>query len=226
MLTSKDNAVLHAIFDAEMSLDKNPSTTGYKTAATNPLSARQQQQMLEAVHLLNDMTPSPDAVRHSIDIFNNIIDIDSTCASACANRAQALQLLQQSTDVLSQTLRDLFKAIKLSQPTHSLDTLTVEDSQVLASAHTHRGCLLLRASVNPAFRELLRNANPGYQDVSPAELEQLASNDFAIAGRHGSQFARSLAVRTNPYAKLCGSIVREALQKETSEFSVLGCSGA
>lgn len=223
MLTSKDSAVLNALFDAEISLNRSVPVAGHKVeaASTPPTQQWQQQRILEAVRLLNEIAPSPDAVRRSIGIFDKIIDNDSTCASAYVNRAQAMQLLPLSTECLSQTFQDLSKAIELSEPKHKLDKVTSENARVLASAHTHRGSLLLRASVTPSILELLTNASPHYQDIPPAELEQLASKEFTIAGRYGSQFAQSLAVKTNPYAKLCGSIVREALQKEISEHSTL-----
>lgn len=223
MLTSKDSAVLNALFDAEISLNRPVPMAGHEfVAASTPATQQwQQQQILEAVHLLNEIAPSPDAVRCSIGIFDKIIDNDPTCASAFVNRAQAMQLLPLSTECLSQTFQDLSKAIELSEPKHKLDEVTSGNARVLASAHTHRGSLLLRASVTPSILELLRNASPYYHDIPPAELEQLASKDYTIAGRYGSQFAQSLAVKTNPYAKLCGNIVREALQKEIREYSTL-----
>ena len=42
----------------------------------------------------------------------------------------------------------------------------------------------------------------------------MASHELALGGRFGNDIARQLAVQTNPYAKLCGEIVREALRKE------------
>jgi len=54
--------------------------------------------------------------------------------------------------------------------------------------------------------------------ITAAHFEELASADFAIAGRYGNKTARDLAVKTNPYAKLCGQIVREALQREIKTY--------
>jgi hypothetical protein len=45
-------------------------------------------------------------------------------------------------------------------------------------------------------------------------LEELASTDFASAARYGDEVAREMSVRTNPYAKMCGAIVRNALAEE------------
>jgi hypothetical protein len=46
------------------------------------------------------------------------------------------------------------------------------------------------------------------------EFEEAASRDFAMGGRYGNEVAKGLAVSTNPTAKLCGRIVREAIKKE------------
>lgn len=49
---------------------------------------------------------------------------------------------------------------------------------------------------------------------SKMEFEAAASRDFALGGRYGNEIAKGLAVATNPTAKLCGQIVREAMKKE------------
>ena len=46
------------------------------------------------------------------------------------------------------------------------------------------------------------------------QLEEMASRDFFFGGQYGNEIARQLAVQTNPYAKMCGAIVKEALRKE------------
>jgi hypothetical protein len=45
-------------------------------------------------------------------------------------------------------------------------------------------------------------------------LEEMASHDFFLGGRYGNKAAQQLAVQTNPYAKMCGAIVKEAMRKE------------
>lgn len=44
--------------------------------------------------------------------------------------------------------------------------------------------------------------------------EAFARRDLEAAGRYGDDGARDLAVRLNPYAKLCGDVVREAMRGE------------
>lgn len=46
------------------------------------------------------------------------------------------------------------------------------------------------------------------------DFEEAASLDFAVGGRFGNEIAKGLAVSTNPTAKLCGQMVREAMKKE------------
>ena len=45
-----------------------------------------------------------------------------------------------------------------------------------------------------------------------ADREEMASRDFAMGARYGDEDARAMAVRTSPYAKLCGEIVKEAMR--------------
>lgn len=49
-------------------------------------------------------------------------------------------------------------------------------------------------------------------------LEAEAAHDFAGAARYGSELGRALAVATNPTARLCGAMVREAMRREYGEF--------
>ena len=48
----------------------------------------------------------------------------------------------------------------------------------------------------------------------PALWEEWASGDFEKGGRYGNGVAREMAKATNPYAKLCGAIVGEAMRGE------------
>jgi hypothetical protein len=49
---------------------------------------------------------------------------------------------------------------------------------------------------------------------SAVDFEENASKDFMMGGRFGNEIAKALAVSTNPTAKLCGEMVREAMRKE------------
>jgi hypothetical protein len=60
-----------------------------------------------------------------------------------------------------------------------------------------------------------RNQLPApLRGLSREIIEEMASRDFALGGRYGDEGARAMAVRTSPYAKLCGEIVKEAMKGE------------
>jgi hypothetical protein len=55
---------------------------------------------------------------------------------------------------------------------------------------------------------------PEHRTWDQMRLEEEGSRCFFMAGLYGSEIGRSMAVKTNPYARLCGSIVKEALRRE------------
>ncbi|KAL1956633.1 hypothetical protein VTO42DRAFT_6980 [Malbranchea cinnamomea] len=64
---------------------------------------------------------------------------------------------------------------------------------------------------------------PNLRSLSADALEEMASYDFQQGGRYGNPIAKQLAVHTNPYAKMCGAIVRDAMRAEIEEW--LGTRG-
>lgn len=104
--------------------------------------------------------------------------------------------------------------------TTSVATISQLQADLLASAHTHRGYLLLKAASASAIVHSTQLALPlTLVGLSSSAMEELASRDFALGGRYGNRIARQLSVQTNPYAKACGAIVKEALRKEREEFA-------
>lgn len=103
-------------------------------------------------------------------------------------------------------LNDLFKAISTATP-RNYTSPSVENAKILASAHTHRAIIYMLIARHEIINGVL-------EDESVAKSEESASHDFAMAGKYGSQLARAMSVRTNPYAKLCGAIVQTAMQAE------------
>lgn len=75
---------------------------------------------------------------------------------------------------------------------------------MLRTAYSHRAFLYLKAS----------ETGTELKGLGKSELEELASKDFAAAARFGDEAAREMSVRTNPYAKMCGAIVKNALREE------------
>jgi hypothetical protein len=146
-----------------------------------------------------------------------------------------LQQPPQPTITTTEILTDLNQAIHLASspssssspsPLTSSTTSTISPlrARILADAHTHRGYLLLQASKsssdggddkNPSSDEAKRLRWPEtLRHLGKDDLEEMASRDFFLAGHYGNPVAKVLAVQTNPYARMCGAIVKEALRKE------------
>jgi hypothetical protein len=195
-----------------------------------------------AIRPLNTPSPTSGAIEAAIDDLSALIAAHPTYAPAYLNRAQATRLRLDSSSASSrapppeffttatqasttQLFADLSTAITLTTPATSPTTAVSElQADLLANAHTHRGYLLLKAA-----SALARNSSsdssppvalpPTLADLSSTTLEELASRDLALGGRYGNRIAWQLSVQTNPYAKACGAIVKEALRKEREEFA-------
>ena len=122
---------------------------------------------------------------------------------------------------------DLAKAIELASPPSSFAALSPLQAKILASAYTHRGHLTWQLAkftdplstpnvhCEPAqSRNHEQHLPPELRGKSKEKLEEIASRDFEMGGRYGNKIAREMATRTNPYAKLCGNIVKEAMRRE------------
>ncbi|KAJ5755745.1 hypothetical protein N7533_005288 [Penicillium manginii] len=184
--------------------------------------------------------PSQEVVKSALDNIDNLLREYPSYPPAYTNRAQMLRLLidlqykqshpearsESSDDALftpeadsfsSQIFTDLGKAITLATPASPADSLSTVQARLLADAHTHRGYLLLKAA------RVLKNGTllsegvvvpERLRGLDADELEEMASRDFFLGGRFGNKVAQQLAVQTNPYAKMCGAIVKEAMRKE------------
>lgn len=121
-----------------------------------------------------------------------------------------------ATQFLSTLLSDLGQAITLSTPKSPADPVSPSQARLLADSHTHRAYLLLKIS------RQLKSKNEGdvkaiperLRELGSEGLEEMASRDFFFGGRYGNKVAQQMAVQTNPYAKMCGAIVKEAMRKE------------
>lgn len=232
-LSKNDLAVLGALFDPEASLTTTTTLGGLQDATPSSradvnVSSSVVEAERSAVQLLNTPDPTAAQVRTAISQLSRLIDENPSYASAYTNRAQATRLLPNALtdpEILTSILSDLHSAIKLSSSPSGPAQLQLQQgvNRVLATAHSHRAFILLHASSDASLFKLLSTtvdlAPLGLPpDVTQSRLEELASQDFATAGRNGDEKARQMAVKTNPYAKLCGSIVREALREEIRGF--------
>jgi len=223
-LSKNDSAVLSALFDPDSSLSSTIQVeNSHMQESDSDRLQRVQQRERHALKLINHETPATTDINLSITQLTTIIDDEPTYASAWNNRAQARRMLvsdkelPQNPSIVADILQDLAKAISLATPTGINGTISSIDARVLSSAHTHRGYLLLMASKSKENHMMLDEI-PGLKSLSTEDLEEAASRELGLGGRYGNETARQLAVKTNPYAKLCGSIVREALTKEIADF--------
>lgn len=229
-LSTNDLAILGAIFDPETSLSRSSnnhtSTSPIRSSNTN-ISTTISPELLSAekaiLKTLNTPDPSPTTLTNAITELSILITTNPTHSSLYTNRAQATRLLPSSLttpNLLRSILSDLHAAITIiaSAPT------TPRSTSTLITAHTHRAYILLSISQNPSqfttFTSLdtLGLGLPSQEKVTPSKLEDLASRDFSVAAALGDEDARKMSVKTNPYAKMCGAIVREALREEIRGF--------
>ncbi|RAL13129.1 protein hmgX [Aspergillus homomorphus CBS 101889] len=199
---------------------------------------------LEIVRTLQQPEPSLPTVHKAISDLNALITDAPSYPSAYINRAQARRLLINLTPIPTTTsssstptdpdtklfattnrapasalLADLTQAIQLSSPRSPADPVSPAQARLLADAYTHRGYLLLKAA---RFKQSHKNEVGGpdrLDGLEAQQLEEMASGDFFLGGRFGNKVAQQLAVQTNPYAKMCGAIVKEALRKEAAAGS-------
>ena len=112
-------------------------------------------------------------------------------------------------------IEDLDTAIRLAASA----PLTRRSAKTLAQAHTQRAALLF-SLLDPATTASQANLFDLDPTFSPEQrrihIEERANQDLQQGARYGNAVAKQVAVQTNPYAKLCGRIVREALVSEYS----------
>ena len=218
------------------SLPAWPTKVNISQSDLNSLKSRE----VEVIRQLQpDKNPSPETLDSAIKSLNSIIDEYPTYPSAYINHAQTLRMkvdllsnsnnpdsadalfTPQARDLSSVIFADLGKAINLATPPSPADPISSVQAKLLADAHTHRGYILLKAArIKKNTSESEGTAES--RDVGPDrlrslgadQLEEMASHDFFLGGKYGNKIAQQLAVQTNPYAKMCGAIVKEAMRKE------------
>jgi hypothetical protein len=240
-LSSRDNLVLQSLFDPEASstpaTNKSPATTSLPRFTEHVFSAIEKREHSILQPLANEQQ-SKSVVESVIQKLSQLIDEFPQYASAYVNRAQASRLLIDVDDLFSsehafesaRIFDDLSRGIELATPSDSSGGASAHQSKVLATAYTHRGFLLLKVA------DMVKNGRAvhgldGVKSSNAAGIEETASEDFARGGRHGNALGKQMAVRTNPYAKMCGAIVKDALQQEIAssrdQYNILGVeSGA
>lgn len=174
--------------------------------------------------------------------LDDLIEEYPNYASARNNRAQALRriygdaLLVKSTDsareeapaldllasdeclIAASTtiLTDLSTAIALLTPANRFSLLSPQAARTLSQAYTQRGALYHLTAKRLISKRADLRIDAGQKEAkwTAIEFEEYASRDFMMGGRYGNEVAKALAVSSNPTAKLCGEMVREAMKKE------------
>lgn len=120
----------------------------------------------------------------------------------------------ERTNAACQTLSDLDTCISLLAPPTPQSRLSPHAAKTLSSAHTQRAAIYLNTSKQMMWGSMNFKADRREASWKKLDFEEAASLDFALGGRYGNEIAKGLAVSTNPTAKLCGQMVREAMKKE------------
>ncbi|PNH37184.1 hypothetical protein VD0004_g9594 [Verticillium dahliae] len=157
-------------------------------------------------------------------------------ASARNNRTQALRRLYGDTMLLDNAedaqrlvrepspderaraaataLSDTETSIRLLTPKLAFGAMSPQSAKTLSLAYTQRAAIYHTTSKLIGEGRVAVGQDREESSWAKIDFEEAASRDFAMGGRLGNEIAKGLAVSTNPTAKLCGQMVREAMKKE------------
>ncbi|KAH6656647.1 hypothetical protein BKA67DRAFT_531907 [Truncatella angustata] len=225
----------------EPSLPKDPNITDlsiYERVSKQEkeivLSMQQLEMQLAGLKAVATTTDPIQEYQTCVSRLGMLITEHPRYASARNNRAQALRRLYGDTILLKASslqalnqdateeeranaavaiLTDLDEAVSLLTPKTMFGGMSPVAGRTLSLAHTQRAAI---------YHTTAKSFSAGLQDLgerketdwSKVDFETAASRDFAFGGRYGNEVAKGLAVATNPTAKLCGQMVREAMKKE------------
>ncbi len=125
-------------------------------------------------------------------------------------------------------MADLARGIDLLSPKTIFGAVSPQQATNLANLHMQRGQLFRVAAQkltkngttveHATLKAEFRLQQQKQSSWSRLDFEENASRDFMIAGRYGNEIGKALAVATNPTAKLCGEMVKEAMKKEFAQW--------
>ncbi|KAF2463607.1 uncharacterized protein BDR25DRAFT_347104 [Lindgomyces ingoldianus] len=225
-LSSNDTRILHALFDPETlpssvarSKDQwivDASLPPHSTISSSQLSVLEIQQNNLIRRVTSTSKPRDGVIDDVLETMDKIATKWPNYPSTYLNRAMLIRIKLESSvpkdasifsaidPNIERLFTDLFHAIRLSSPPSLSTPISPYQARILRQAYSHRAYLYLKAA----------ESSHDLKGKSKAELEELASLDFKNAARFGDEVAREMSVRTNPYAKMCGAIVRNALREE------------
>lgn len=201
-LSSRDLDVLNLLFDSEAP----PTVVTPKQTPPPPdtrnLRPEETQEINKLEHEAIQLAEQGALQKSEQILTDTITKYPVERGSLWNNRAQVKRLQGN----ISGAIDDLAHIIKVLTSKESAGVATAEETKVLSEAYIHRATI---------YMLLAKGEGGGGRENSDSErLEGLASQDFVMAGKYGSDLGRAMGVRTNPYAKMCGAIVQTALKKE------------
>ncbi|KAK7187074.1 hypothetical protein DPSP01_005868 [Paraphaeosphaeria sporulosa] len=231
-LSANDARILNALFDPEtlpssVAAAQSTSTIDdslppHPAMPSSQLSTLEAQQNELVRHITSSSSIS--SVEAAIKQQDEIVSSHPSYPSAYLNRAMLRRMLLESSlpkeadasifsspePDLDALFSDLSRSISTCLPSSSSASTSVSTYQarILRTAYSHRAYLYLKAA----------ELGIEWRGKGKSELEEAASADFAGAARFGDEVAREMSVRTNPYAKMCGAIVRNALREERRDM--------
>lgn len=204
-LSTNDATVLTHLFDPESASAAASAITIDPTLPSDPhITSPPLLESLRATELRAIRLAEANDLPQARKILTDLTLSSPDYASGFNNLAQVLRMLEASP---GEILAALSRAIELAVPASSRAGVSARQANLLAQAYTQRGALLYM---------LFKSGGGGDVGVGVdgEQLEMAASKDFFEGGRYGSEVGREMAVRTNPYARMCGAIVREALTRD------------
>ena len=239
-LSKADSKVLAQVFDPESGPAKaevivDPALPADRHITSTDLLLQLKARERSAIQLIEGFEKAADkseqakleAYRKAIQILDKLVSEHPNYASARNNRAQLRRwrfsdrklIVQKRSAVDAErkeastaAVSDLQNCIALASPSSPQDAVSPAQGRLLAQAHTQLGALYYAAA-----KDLEGEAEvvcDGLSEWSKDGFEEEASRSFYLGGLYGNEVAKALAVHTNPHAKLCGNIVKEAMRKE------------
>ena len=227
MLSANDRTVLSDIFDPESglatevlvnsALPDDPHITDDDTWIA--IKQREKAIILKVENILKNKEPR-STLGQQLQDMQKLIELYPSCACLFNDYAQILRLLHGNDtisgdfpEMTAEVYKILTIAIKLLTPSIYQTAVSPVQCRTLAQAHTQRGALL--HGLAKAFDGRPTGKLLGFLGISTTmDLQEAATRDFVMGGRYGNEVSKALAVHTNPTAKLCGQIVRNAMRQE------------
>jgi len=124
-------------------------------------------------------------------------------------------------------VKDINTSTQLASPVGAGAAVSPNQARLLSQAWTQRGAIFWGLAKKSKPNKLPRKEDDIYSKSDRLEgqpenwrswdsmrLEEEGSRSFFMAGMYGSEIGRTMAVKTNPYARMCAGIVKEAMRSE------------